>query len=389
MEKVILKSVSIKCETAEEVKKVLKICKGINIKWVDGQIATKYYPRNENYPKILNIDSNGISTCFLNGHYSRRYDLCTTNEFIEVKCKDLIFPKQEIHITRKDNEVHAILKENDKVIKRTVAKCHPEDEFDFKVGSKLAYGRLFEKDNKDGNSKSTKVNKPKHEFKVGDKVRIRQWNDMVEEFGLNSFNQIYTVPRFTQFMKPLCGQIATIIAFGKTFNGTPFIELKFNKTELDMDWNFYSKDMIEPYTPTIIKVGDRAQVLNGSGSCYKTGEIVTCIAINTDKNGELKYLFENDKCQWQILDWKDYKTLNNDTPLLTSLLNCKFTVVKDINGLTKGKIYEVKNGKFKDDDGDICPMSEKLLNEEDLKKYFRPLNSLDVEGSEIIIVIKD
>ena len=64
MEKVILKSVSVKCETAEEVKKVLKICKDINIKWVDGQIATKYYPRNENYPKILNIGSNGIRAYF-------------------------------------------------------------------------------------------------------------------------------------------------------------------------------------------------------------------------------------------------------------------------------------------------------------------------------------
>lgn len=148
-------------------------------------------------------------------------------------------------------------------------------------------------------------------------------------------------------------------------------------------------ESLKIYQPTIIKVGDRVQVLNGSGSCYKTGEIATCIAINVDKNGELKYLFENDKRQWQVLDWKDYKTLNNDTPLLTSLLNCKFTVAKDIDGLTKGKIYEVKNGKFKDDDGDICPMSEELLSEEDLKKYFQPLNSLDVEDSEIIIVIKD
>lgn len=148
-------------------------------------------------------------------------------------------------------------------------------------------------------------------------------------------------------------------------------------------------ESLKIYQPTIIKVGDRVQVLNGSGSCYKTGEIATCIAINVDKNGELKYLFENDKRQWQVLDWKDYKTSNNDTPLLTSLLNCKFTVVKDIDGLTKGKIYEVKNGKFKDDDGDICPMSEELLSEEDLKKYFQPLNSLDVEDSEIITVIKD
>lgn len=144
-------------------------------------------------------------------------------------------------------------------------------------------------------------------------------------------------------------------------------------------------ESLKIYQPTIIKVGDRVQVLNGSGSCYKTGEIATCIAINVDKNGELKYLFENDKRQWQVLDWKDYKTLNNDTPLLTSLLNCKFTVVKDIDGLTKGKIYEVKNGKFKDDDGDIFPVFEEFLNEEDLKKYFLPL----MEDSEIIIVIKD
>lgn len=150
-----------------------------------------------------------------------------------------------------------------------------------------------------------------------------------------------------------------------------------------------TSESLKIYQPTIIKVGDRVQVLNGSGSCYKTGEIATCIAINVDKNGELKYLFENDKRQWQVLDWKDYKKLNNHTPLLTSLLNCKFTVVKDVGGLTKGKIYEVKDGKFKDDDGDICPVSKELLNEEDLKKYFRPLNSLDMEDSEIIIVIKD
>lgn len=148
-------------------------------------------------------------------------------------------------------------------------------------------------------------------------------------------------------------------------------------------------ESLKIYQPTIIKVGDRVQVLNGSGSCYKTGEIATCIAINVDKNGELKYLFENDKRQWQVLDWKDYKKLNNDTPLLTSLLNCKFTVVKDDDDLTKGKIYEVKNGKFVNDRGDCFPLGVTLKDENDLKKYFRPLNSLDVEDSEIIIVIKD
>ena len=47
------------------------------------------------------------------------------------------------------------------------------------------------------------------------------------------------------------------------------------------------------------------------------------------------------------------------------------------------------NGKFVNDRGDCFPLGVTLKDENDLKKYFRPLNSLDVEDSEIIIVIKD
>ena len=136
--KLLEKGISVECKTAKEVKKVLRICDNLNIRWIEGQAATKYYPRDEVYPKIFNIDSNGISTCYVNGHYSRRYNLYTANGFIEKIVNPT--PKQEIHITRKNQEVHAILKENGKVIKRTVAKCHPEDEFDFKVGTKRYNG---------------------------------------------------------------------------------------------------------------------------------------------------------------------------------------------------------------------------------------------------------
>lgn len=52
--------------------------------------------------------------------------------------------KEEIHITRKGSEVHAILKKDGKLVKRTVAKCHPDDEFDFERGAKLAMNRLYE-----------------------------------------------------------------------------------------------------------------------------------------------------------------------------------------------------------------------------------------------------
>lgn len=50
----------------------------------------------------------------------------------------------EIHITTDGKTTHAMLKENGEVTKRAVAKCSPEDNFDFKTGAELAFNRLFE-----------------------------------------------------------------------------------------------------------------------------------------------------------------------------------------------------------------------------------------------------
>ncbi len=53
-------------------------------------------------------------------------------------------------------------------------------------------------------------------------------------------------------------------------------------------------------------------------------------------------------------------------------LNCRFVVVdKDIfeDSLTVGKIYEVKDGKFKNDDGNIFPLFEDLYIFERLQNY--------------------
>lgn len=291
-----------------------------------------------------------------------------SSKSIEIKLDDLFnsLSKQEIHITRKDNEVHAILKENDKVIKRTVAKCHPEDEFDFKVGSKLVYDRLFEKDNEDEKSENTETNKPKHEFKVGDKVRIRQWDDMAEQFGLDEEGDIkipYPDLVVSAKFKHLCGKTGKIINIE---NGNIYFK-PFDDTGIFC----YLPCILEPYTPRVAKVGEYVKIL-------KTGKIVKCDH-DTEYWGEK--IFKCDEGDCIYLKPEEYEVLDDYIPPL----NCRFIPTKDTMGLTKGKIYEVKNGKFKDDDGDIFPMFEELLNEEDLKKYFLPL----MEDSEIIIVIKD
>lgn len=291
-----------------------------------------------------------------------------SDKFIEIKLDDLFnsLSKQEIHITRKDNEVHAILKENDKVIKRTVAKCHPEDEFDFKVGSKLVYDRLFEKDNEDEKSENTETNKPKHEFKVGDKVRIRQWDNMAEQFGLDEEGDIkipYPDLVVSAKFKHLCGKTGKIINIE---NGNIYFK-PFDDTGIFC----YLPCILEPYTPRVAKVGEYVKIL-------KTGKIVKCDH-DTEYWGEK--IFKCDEGDCIYLKPEEYEVLDDYIPPL----NCRFIPTEDTIGLTKGKIYEVKNGKFKDDDGDIFPMFEELLNEEDLKKYFLPL----MEDSKIIIVIKD
>lgn len=66
----------------------------------------------------------------------------------QINYKDFTFDDStsEIHITVKGNQTHAILKEDGKVIKHEVAKCHPDDEFDFRAGAELAFDRLFDKE---------------------------------------------------------------------------------------------------------------------------------------------------------------------------------------------------------------------------------------------------
>lgn len=86
-------------------------------------------------------------------------------EWISEKHIELISQSksQQIFITRKDNRVISIIQENGKEISRGEAKCCPEDEFNFEYGVKLATERAFDNIRK------------VMEFKVGDKVKVRNW----------------------------------------------------------------------------------------------------------------------------------------------------------------------------------------------------------------------
>lgn len=82
----------------------------------------------------------------------------------------------------------------------------------------------------------------KRQFKPGDRVRIRQWDDMEKEFGLDEDGDIMTPHEtFVSYMKELCGQEATINEISD-FDGIMRLE---DDDGQDLGWVFTS-DMLEP-----------------------------------------------------------------------------------------------------------------------------------------------
>jgi len=71
-------------------------------------------------------------------------------------------------------------------------------------------------------------------------------------------------------------------------------------------------------------------------------------------------------------------------------LNCKFLVTEYVDGLTENKVYEVKDGKFEDDDGDKYPLKDKLYSVNDLKNYFTGSNEIRFSDDDVsFMILKD
>lgn len=59
-------------------------------------------------------------------------------------------------------------------------------------------------------------------YNVGDQVTIRQWDDMITEFGLNEYDSIAVPESFTKEMERCCGKTFTIRkGIGKGCHGFP------------------------------------------------------------------------------------------------------------------------------------------------------------------------
>ena len=82
-------------------------------------------------------------------------------------------------------------------------------------------------------------------FKVGDRVRIRQWDDMEKEFGTDAYGSINCHCSFTRSMRKLCGKKATILHIGNFFSQNVSLTDFENCKGIETNW-YYSMDMLEP-----------------------------------------------------------------------------------------------------------------------------------------------
>lgn len=103
-------------------------------------------------------------------------------------------------------------------------------------------------------------------YKVGDVVRIREWDDMEKEFGVDSLGDIQCYGTFVSGMKEFCGRVGTVCGRYRD---------KFYIVSFDGErshWNF-SDDMIDhkyakggiteggvtvfDFTDAVVRVGER------------------------------------------------------------------------------------------------------------------------------------
>lgn len=118
--------------------------------------------------------------------------------------------------------IEHLIKDNKTIVKLSngsvgISVCAPEDEFDVYKGLQIAADRAY------GKLKPFCKRKSNRNFKVGDTVRIRSWNDMAKQYGCNTSGCIKCNMVFVPNMKQYCGKRAKIIDIHKN----NWIELKF------------------------------------------------------------------------------------------------------------------------------------------------------------------
>lgn len=98
-------------------------------------------------------------------------------------------------------------------------------------------------------------------YKIGDKVKIRGWYDMVNEFGLDRDGCIQTKNGFVEDMRDFCGKVGTITS--ELLGGTYDVEFDGKISCWSFDPEMFedvSEDIEDSTKSKPIKEGDHHEI---------------------------------------------------------------------------------------------------------------------------------
>jgi hypothetical protein len=183
-------------------------------------------------------------------------------------------------------------------------------------------------------------------FKVGDRVKIREWDDMKREFGVDCLGDIRTTPSFVTIMKHLCGRVGTL-----TNVEGDHVHINFKDKSGNINWS-YCMDMIEPVKPETIII-------------YHNRKDNTVVAKNTltDEKAIAK-CHPDDEFDFNIGAKVAFDRLMGVEPIKEEYYNGKVVCVERFNSfVTKGKVYQFENGLTIDDVGDPMPFTKNPIKD--------------------------
>lgn len=248
---------------------------------------------------------------------------------------------ETIVIYRKDNEVIALDKRTGK---KAIAKCSPEDTFDFNIGAKLAFDRLM-----NGNK---------------ERIAVEDMRKKLDSycFGRRCCDCKLESPTYR------CGRGAHFMTKDDAGNYT------MSDEEIKHAFNIvFGTGIKEVKTKEQhkFKVGDIVKCNNPVRYCFKDYDMTRCKV--TDVSDDGKYI------SVEILEHKRGSTCkfygfeSNCFDLVEEapkLYNGKIIFTKGDRMFKTGHIYEVKDGRIKTVGYSKLPMGEPLKDIEDVKDYF-------------------
>lgn len=236
------------CDTKEKLEKVAQKLKSDGFSITDAETIWKSYGAES----VLSVHTKEkcITYCSRDWYKMRDYEApITANKFLgKSKSPHIVIFRRGRNVIAKD-----VATGNE-----GIAKCSPNDEFNFHTGASIALARLMSKVpatgvlNPDVRAEWTKLlgiteipekvfTDADRNFKVGDRVVVRDWDDMEEEYGVYPISGTIKCPNgFTKSMRHLCGRTATVVSV----NGTS-ISVDFDDKSGDTYW-CYVKHMFNP-----------------------------------------------------------------------------------------------------------------------------------------------